>query len=191
MIQCLLVFLTLKDHLFNFYNIEGILPSWCDSKENGQTIPPYRCTLQGYRTYKKTRSKWLSQPFYSGEKGYKLQLCVDPDGIKDGRGEYLSLGVYLQQGPYDEELNWPFEAKITIRILNWLNNQGHVEKTINHLEAPVARRSRVRDSERAPGSWGDVKFVAHTTIEKYSMDTEYISNDKMCFEISKVEIVKN
>ena len=176
--------------LIHLISIEDILPNWCDSKENSQNIPPYRCTLQGYRTYKRTRSKWLSKPFYSGESGYKLQLCVDPDGIKDGRGEYLSLGVYLQQGPNDEELNWPFKAKITIRILNWLNNQGHVEKTINHSEAPIGWRAKVKGAERAPGSWGDFKFVAHTTIEKYCMDTEYISNDNICFEILKVEIVK-
>ena len=167
-----------------------IVPHWCDQKENVRNVPPCRYTLHDFRTYKTTKSKWLSQSFYSGEGGYKLQLAVNVNGIKAGRGEYVSLGVYLQRGQYDDKLYWPFKAKITIRILNWLNDKGHVEKTVNHYEAPMAFRSKVTGAERAPGSWGDLKFVAHTTIEKYSDDIEYISNDNLCFEILSVEIVK-
>ena len=86
---------------------------------------------------------WDSTPFYTSERGYKLQLDVNANGSGSGKGTHLSVFVVLMKGEYDEELKWPFNANITIQLLNWSDDSNHIQDTIPHHKAPVEYRTRV------------------------------------------------
>jgi len=43
--------------------------------------------MPGFAAVKKNEEKWFNDSFYSHNKGYKVCLCVDTDGFKDGDSE--------------------------------------------------------------------------------------------------------
>ena len=65
----------------------------------------------------------------------------------------------------------------------------HKEVIIEHYKAPFDFRSKVTDDERAPGCWGNLQFATHTEIERKTHETEYITNDNLCFEIVSIDPV--
>ena len=141
------------------------VPSWCDVMYTNSSTHPCTRTLTRYSEYKKTNSKWHSLPFYSSDKGYKLKLCVYANGCGSGKGTHLSLYVYLLKGEYDDQLQWPFNANITVQLLNWSGDNSHNEENtidqytgqplnlprdnrheeeiIPHLTGPLQYRTRV------------------------------------------------
>ena len=98
--------------------------------------------MSQYSRYKNTNRDWRSIPFYSSERGYKLLLKVYANGSGSDRGTHVSVYVYLMKGEYDEQLKWPLNANIIVRLLNWTEDSGHVERIIEFDE------SRVTDVDR-------------------------------------------
>ena len=142
-----------------------------------------------YNEHKRVGDQWYSEPFYSGKDGYKLQLYVATNGFATGKDTHLSVGVCLMKGEYDESLNWPLNSEITIQLMNWREDKGHVEKIIDHYNASIANRTRVMDGQTAPGSRITDQFISHMELP-YNADnnTEYLHNDTLCFRVSKVII---
>ena len=136
------------------------MPNWCDEEDINSATPPCTRTLYGYTAYKKTNSAWLSLPFYSKREGHKLQLAVSANGFGSAEGTHISLGVHLLKGEYDDQLQWPFNAKITVQLLmNWSGGNSHKEKTIPHYMAPFEFRNRVKEGNRAHGGVGYDQFI--------------------------------
>lgn len=59
-----------------------------------------------------------SQPFYTSPTGYKmcLRLYLNGDGM--GRGTHISIFFVVMRGEYDALLEWPFQNKVTLMLLN-------------------------------------------------------------------------
>lgn len=57
-----------------------------------------------------------SPSFYSVEAGYKLSLCIYPAG--DNNQGYLSLYFVVMKGQFDEILQWPFQKRVYLSLLN-------------------------------------------------------------------------
>ena len=145
--------------------------------------------MYNYNEHKKVDDEWYSVPFYSTKNGYKLQLNVDANGIASGKDTHLSVGVHLMKGEYDETLNWPLNSEITIQLLNWREDKGHVETIIHHYNAPIEDRTRVLEGETAPHSWLKFQVIPHKELEyNANNNTEYLHNDTLCFRVSKVII---
>ena len=180
---------TSKLLLYYFYYCAGpLVPSWCDVMYTNSSTPPCTRTLYGYTAYKKTNSEWWSLPFYSRDKGYKLQLRVNANGVLSGKETHLSLFVSLLKGEYDDQLQWPFNANITVQLLNWSGNNGHKENTIPHHTASLKYRTRVIEGDTAPGGKGNPKFISHSVLEFVTSDIQFITEDKICFMIIEVDI---
>ena len=173
-----------------FYTFSPV-PSWCDVMYTNSSTPPCTRTLTRYSEYKRTNSAWYSPPFYSRDKGYKLHLKVDANGNSSGKGTHLSLYVYLLKGEYDNQLQWPFNATITVQLLNWSEDNGHEKKSIPHHRAALEYRTRVTGRDRALSAWGYDQFISHSILESaaVSSDTRYINDDNVCFRIVNVEII--
>ena len=142
-----------------------------------------------YSLFKNTDSVWISTPFYTSERGYKLQLDVNANVWVSGKGIHLTVFVFLMKGEYDEELKWPFNANITIQLLNWSDDSNHIQDTILHHKAPVEDRTRVIEGVRAPGGMGYGQFVSHSVLNNDNSDINYINEDKLCFEIISINII--
>ena len=141
-----------------------------------------------YSQYKKTNSEWSSRPFYTSERGYKLQLLVYANGSGSGIGTHVSVFVFLMKGEYDEQLQWPFNATINVQLLNWSHDSDHIEDTIDHYQSPIEYRTRVIERDRAPGGWGYDQFISHSVLNDDNSDIRYINDDKLCFRIVGVNI---
>ena len=141
-----------------------------------------------YNEHKRVGDIWYSVPFYSTTNGYKLQLRVDANGALDGINTHISVGVHLMKGEYDENLNWPLNSEITIQLLNWREDNGHVETIIQHYNLPIEDRTKLLDGQK-PRSRTKGQFIPHSSLP-YNADnnTEYLHNDTLCFRVSKVII---
>ena len=129
----------------------------------------------------------IRDSFYTGPDGYKLQLIVEASGDGSGKGTHVSVGVYLMKGENDDILTWPFKCDITIRLLNWREDKGHVEYTVHHYNAPLEYRTRVTQGVTANNGWGYHQFISHSDLHyNITNNTEYINNDVLCFVVSKV-----
>ena len=143
-----------------------------------------------YNEHKRVGDEWHSVPFYSTTNGYKLQLEVDANGFASGKNTHLSVGVRLMKGEYmyDESLMWPLNSEITIQLLNWREDKGHVEMIIDHYNLPIADRTKLLDGQ-TPQSMTAYRVISHMELP-YNADnnTEYLHNDTLCFRVSKVII---
>ena len=70
-----------------------------------------------------------SPPFYTARYGYKLcaRAYLNGDGPM-GKGKYISLFVVVMRGEYDGLLSWPFQQKITMKLLDQ-ERVSHVTET--------------------------------------------------------------
>ena len=142
-----------------------------------------------YNEHKRVDDEWYSVPFYTTANGYKLRLEVHANGDGPGKDTHISVGVRLMKGENDRSLKWPLNSDISIQLLNWREDKGHVGTILNHYNTSIANRTRVVDGETAPESRIVGKFIAHSSLP-YNADnnTEYLHNDTLCFRVSKVMI---
>ena len=165
------------------------VPSWyiIPGTESPYLLPPCTLSMHNFSEHKRVSDQWTSKPFYTGPDGYKLKLRVDANGDASGKGTHVSVGVYLMKGEHDDILTWPFKCDITIRLLNWREDKGHVEKNIDHYNAPLEYRTRVTQEDTAPGGRGYHQFISYSDLYyNITNNTEYINNDILCFVVSKV-----
>ena len=179
--------------LIIIYYITGQdVPSWyipTPVTEFPYLLPPCTITMYNFSEHKRVGDTWWSAPFYTGPDGYKLKLLVFANGYSTGTGTHVSVSVGLMKGENDESLKWPFNSEITLQLLNWREDKGHVEKTINHYMGAIEYRTRVTQGDIAPGGRGEPDFISHSDLEyNANYNSEYINNDKLCFVISKIII---
>ena len=154
--------------LLIYYITGQNVPSWyipISVTEFPYLLPPYSLTMYNFSEHKRVGDTWRSTPFYTGPHGYKLALVVHAKGYSTGTGTHVGVSVHLMKCENDESLKWPFDSKITIRLLNWREDKGHVEKTIYHYNAPLPYRSRVIQGEKAPGGRFQISLGSSSQIE--------------------------
>ena len=145
--------------------------------------------MYNFSEHKRVGDTSWSAPFYTGPDGYKLKLVVFANGYSYGTGTHVGVSVRVMKGENDDSLKWPFNSEITIQLLNWREDKEHVEKTIDHYNAPLEYRTRVTQGDIAPSGWGIPDFISHGDLEyNANYNTEYINSDILCFVISKIII---
>ena len=113
-------------------------------------------------------------------------LRVVVNGGGSGKGTHLSLFVYLLKGEYDDQLQWPFNANITVQLLNWSGDNDHRERTIL-LELECC--TRVTEGDRAPDGWGYDQFISHSVLESVTSDVQFITDNRICFNIIEISTI--
>ena len=167
------------------------IPTWYIPPEtqSPHLLPPCTLTMYNYNEHKRVGDGWNSVAFYSTTNGYKLQLEVHANGFGIDKDTHLSVGARHRKGENDKYLNWPLNSEISIQLLNWREDKGHVEMIINHHNLAVEYRTRVMDGEAGQVSWIKLQVIPHMKLP-YNADnnTEYLHNDTLCFRVSKVII---
>ena len=59
-----------------------------------------------------------SPPFYTGRNGYKMCIRAYLNGDSTGEGTHLSIYFVLMRGEYDPLLQWPFEHKVSLILVD-------------------------------------------------------------------------
>lgn len=150
--------------------------------------PPCIRTMCEYSACKKNNSVWWSQPFYSSDRGYKLQLRVAANGEGSGKGTHLTLHAYLMKGDYDDTLSWPLIVTITIQLLNWSSDNCHHKKIIHNYLASLEGVGE--GGVRAANGQGYGQFISHAKLLDCSDNRiSYIRDNNVCFRITDVTVI--
>ena len=98
--------------------------------------------MEGFQKKKEKNEEWFSDPVYSHFGGYKMCLRVVANGYRDGKGNHVSVYVYLMQGDNNANLEWPFKGTIKVSLLNQLGDGQHLTEQVwspdaKYLKMPV------------------------------------------------------
>ena len=121
--------------------------------------------------------------FFSHERGYRMQLWVHPGR---GRNEHVEVVLYLTQGPYDEDLQWPLRAKFQVTLLNQITDDEHISVTItydDHTPNIAACRLVDEDDDSYPL---DCNLISCRDIHKVTPTCAYLKNDCILLKVCKL-----
>jgi len=122
------------------------------------------------------REGWYSQSFYTSKLGYKMCLYFNLGGIGKGRGTHISIGAFLMKGDNDDNLSWPVQGSLNIKLLNQIADSNHVEISLKFGRGNYSER--VRNGTRSFSGCHCDQVIAHSCL-KYSPDdnTQYLKDD--------------
>ena len=145
---------------------------------------PFTFTMPQFEQKKSEDVRWYSPSFYTHPRGYRMCLAVDANGCGDGKDSHVSVFIFLMKGEYDESLNWPFRANVTIQLLNQISME-HLTRTIpfNDCASIDNAGSRVTIREQAGSGMGFHNFVSHANLR-----LNYLINDSLCLCVKDVKL---
>ena len=103
-------------------------------------------------------------------------LRLYPNGGGSGEGTHLSVYITILRGEYDALLQWPFQHKVTLILLNQESEENIVESVVPDLSSPSFFKP---DTEMNVGS-GFPRFAPLSVFDKHS---GYVNNDTMCLKV--------
>ena len=117
-----------------------------------------------------------STGFYCSVYGYKICIRINLNGVDSGFATHISLFIHFMKGEYDDILEWPFQGRITLAILD---QNDDFEKRVDiseTLEAnpELAAFQRPMTSRNHKG-FGYIEFASISQIE----NSTYIKNDTL------------
>ena len=104
--------------------------------------------------------------FYTGKRGYKLKVRVDPDGNQSHKNRYLSAYVGIMKGHYDPILPWPFRQQVTFTVIDqqYDPSKRRNEVEILNTEQTPWRCSGRPTSEENPELMGVRRLISHKVL---------------------------
>ncbi len=124
---------------------------------------------------RKGNNKILSLSFYTSPNGYNMRIAVSTNGVGGGEGTHVSVYAHVIKGKYDAELNWPFVGKITVELLNQLEDKNHYSR-YTELNIKAGGNGRGR---------GYSKYIPHSELSRdWDYNTQYLKDDTLYFRIS-------
>ena len=148
----------------------------------GQPIGPVEFSLKGFERQKKCDHVNLS-PFFTHPHGYKMCLCVWPNGYANGKGTHLGVTIHLMRGEFDDHLKWPFRGDITYMLVDQ-EGEDHIEKVARfHSMMPEDASKRVVTVERNDTGLGSTIVVALSDLQP-----KYLKNDCIKLHVVRIEL---
>ena len=148
-----------------------------------RSVAPFSFTMKSFEHRKRQKVIWFSPAFYTHGCGYKMQLRIDANGTQDGKNTHMSVFVYLMKGDFDDELLWPFQGHVTVRILNQLEDSNHYERVIEFPKGtnPLSV-DRVTVGGRVKVGHGFSQFIPHLDLGcDESERCQYLKDDCLKF----------
>ena len=93
-------------------------------------VPPFYFSMANLNQYQSNGLEYSSESFYSHPGGYKMKVCVFPNGFSDSKGTHMEIFVGIVRGEFDDHLRWPLNGRITVQAYNRTTNQWSNEYTI-------------------------------------------------------------
>ena len=136
--------------------------------------PPVTLIMRNYTAYSSDQRRgkfWMSKPFHSGIQP-SYQLCLS---VLASRGDPVSVYVRLMRGKFDDQLRWPFNANITIKLINHGRGKDWV-KTVTFREG-----RRVTEGKVARGGRGTANFI------ELHERSSFVKDNALWFEVVDVQ----
>ena len=112
-----------------------------------------------------------SPPFYTGRNGYKMCLRAYLNGDGSGEGTHLSIFFVLMKGKYDPLLQWPFESKVSLILVD----QDHMKHLVQSFKPNLLSSSFQRPKTDMNVASGCPEFAELSILDK----TSYVKDDQM------------
>jgi regulator of replication initiation timing len=142
-------------------------------------------TMTDFEEYRMDGDEWYSPHFCTHPNGYKMCLCVFPNGDGPGKGTHLSLSLYLMRGEFDDQLKWPFRGNITIKLVDQEKNKDHVVETI-YFDAHASRKvcEQVTNKDRSSIGRGISKLIPLAELRQ-----KHLKNNCIKLFVQRVELL--
>ena len=142
--------------------------------------PPYDIVISDFEDKKAKREVVKSPPMYTHPGGYKFVVGLWPHGVRDGNGTYLSVVVYSEHGPFDDQLKWPAKVTISLQLVNEYRDSDHYSRDI---ECKTDREKVGRGI-----SFGSNRcFIPHADLDwNHDNKTQYLKDNSLHFRVTKV-----
>ena len=112
-----------------------------------------------------------SPPFYTGRNGYKMCIRAYLNGDGSGEGTHLSIFFVLMKGEYDPLLQWPFESKVSLVLVD----QDHMKHLVQTFKPNAQSSSFQRPKTDMNVASGCPEFADLSILE----NTSYVKDDVM------------
>jgi len=148
---------------------------------------PIKLMMTNFAEMKGTHGQWYSPAFYTRPQRYKMCLRVVADGYGDGEGTHVSVFAHLMQGECGDDLKMPLQGRITVAMLNQLQDKNHTTETIRFTETKENKYTSGVTEEEI--QWGWPTFIAHTKLDyNPTKNCQYLKYNRLYFEIVTVEL---
>lgn len=125
-----------------------------------------------------TEDEIYSKPFSTGKTGYKLSLCIQPDGNQSQRNRYLSVYLRYMKGTYDNILDWPFHYKVTFTLIDQQNDRSWPGRE-NVAQSLISSQGFKPHSDVFCSMEGIERFVSHKILKT----RRYIVDDTVFLQV--------
>ncbi len=145
---------------------------------------PMLYNITNFNQHKVTDDEIYSPAFYTSPKGYKMCIGVFANGDGDSENTHVSVYVHFMKGENDDYLPWPFAGKVTIKLLNQLEDKNHLSRFMKFTSDNNSSQ-KVVDKERAGTGWGWGKYISHSDLgHNTAKNCQYLKDDRLHFKIS-------
>ena len=145
-------------------------------------VAPVSFTMTDYLEHLESGKLWYSPPFYTHERGYKLNIRISTKEV-DG---YLSLYACILKGEYDHQLQWPLHAEVEISLLNWKDNSSNITKSFYLHGDEYCQRVMV--GIIATRFKGITKFASNEELQ-CSSRAQFLFHNCLSFRIVRINIL--
>ena len=118
-----------------------------------------------------------SSPFYGC--GYKCKLRLYPNGSSTGKGNHLSIFVMIMKGECDATLTWPFQKKMTFKLIDQQENARDRQNIVRSFSADPELEQFARPLTDQNTGRGYTLFVSHEKIQ----ERRYIVDDTIFIQV--------
>ena len=112
-----------------------------------------------------------SPPFYTGRNGYKMCIRAYLNGDGTGEGTHLSIFFVLMKGEYDPLLQWPFESKVSLILVD----QDHMKHLVQTFKPNAQSSSFQKPKTDMNVASGCPEFADLSILD----NTSYVKDDVM------------
>ena len=172
----------------NNSRLEDLEKQWASFRSHTMPlpVPPFYVSLQSFHHYQSNDLAYVSESFYSHPGGYKMCICVRPNGSASFKGTHMGVYVAILHDEFDEKLRWPlFDGSVTIHVYNRTIQQWSNEKIIkmNKTGRNLEKVDRCVD-QLSHGNWGYHDFILLPELEK-----DYVKEvDVVRFRVTNVHV---
>ena len=156
--------------------------------------PPAIVSFQNYNTRLELSSKPGGPSFRTAQlysrRGYRMFLSINPSSQGSHRGRYLAVCVHITKGDNDDQLLWPYEGWINIKLLNQLHDTDHYvypkEYFLSRNNPNVKYHCIMKPINGSNQGWGYTDFILSENLKKSERapHIQYLVNDSLVFEVN-------
>ena len=123
-----------------------------------------------------------SPPFYTGRNGYKMCIRAYLNGDGTGEGTHLSIFFVLMKGEYDPLLQWPFESKVSLILVD----QDHMKHLVQTFKPNAQSSSFQKPKTDMNVASGCPEFADLSILENQSYVKDDVMYIKAIVDTSKI-----